>query len=307
PIKDMLVQADLQELITFRLTAPAYEAKLLPGSEGDVRPYVTLTNPNSTERSVMRHSLLASVLEIAAHNSRYQDRIAIFEIGPIFIEDEEEILPTEQTRLSLALTGRRGVSGWQGDGASQYDFFDLKGILETLFNELHVVVSYEAAQHPSYRPGRTARLLLNGQQIGVMGELHPLVAERLDLHIERDQPVLAAELDLDALIPHIPPYYPYAPISPYPPIEEDLAVVVDVAVTAVSVEETIRQAGGQLLKDVRLFDVYEGEQIGKGKRSLAYHLTFQSPDKTLNDKAVAKQRQRIIATLAQRLNARIRE
>jgi phenylalanyl-tRNA synthetase beta chain len=306
-IKDVLVQAGLQELITFRLTSPAYEAKLLPGSEGDARPYVSLTNPNSAERAVMRHSLLASVLEIAAHNSRYQERIAIFEIGPIFIEDEQEILPTEQTRLSLALTGQRGVSGWQGDSAGLYDFFDLKGILETLFRELHVSVSYEAAQHPSYRPGRTARLLLNGQQVGMMGELHPMVAERLNLHIERDQPVLTADIDLDALIPHIPPYYPYAPISPYPPIEEDLAVVVEVGVTAVTVEETIRQAGGQLLKDVRLFDVYEGEQIGKGKRSLAYHLTFQAADKTLNDKAVAKQRQRIMATLAQRLNAKIRD
>lgn len=306
-IKDILVQAGLQELITFRLTSPLYEAKMLPGSEGDARPYVSLTNPISAERAVMRHSLLASVLEIAAHNSRYQDRLAIFEVGPIFIEDEEEILPTEQTRLSLTLTGQRGVPGWQSENVGQYDFYDLKGILETLFGELHVPVNYEAAQHPSYRPGRTARLLLNGQQIGVMGELHPLVTERLDLHIERDQPVLVADIDLDALLPHIPPYYQYAPISPYPPIEEDLAVVVDVGVTAVTVEETIRQAGGQLLKDVRLFDVYEGEQIGKGKRSLAYHLTFQSPDKTLNDKAVAKQRQRIIATLAQRLNAKIRD
>lgn len=306
-IKDVLAQAGLQELITFRLTSPLYEAKLLPGSEGDARPYVSLTNPNSAERAVMRHSLLASVLEIAAHNSRYQDRIAIFEIGPIFIEDEEEILPTEQTRLSLALTGQRGVPGWQGGNAGQYDFFDLKGILETLFGEVHLPISYEAAQHPTYRPGRTARLLLNGQQIGVMGELHPLVAERLDLRLERDQPVLAADIDLDALIPHIPPYYPYTPISPYPPIEEDLAVVVDGGVTAVTVEQTIRQAGGNLLKDVRLFDVYEGEQIGKGKRSLAYHLTFQATDKTLNDKAVAKQRQRIIAALAQRLNAKIRE
>jgi len=306
-IKDVLVQAGLQELITFRLTAPAYEAKLLPVGEKDERPYVTLTNFNSAERSVMRHSLLASVLEIAAHNSRYQERIAVFEIGPIFVEDEEEILPTEQTRLSLTMTGPRGTAGWQESSNGQYNFYDLKGVLETLFDELHLTISYEAATHPSYRPGRTARLLLNGQQIGMMGELHPLVAEKLDLHIERDQPVLAADLDLDALIPHIPPFYPYTPISPYPPIEEDLAVVVDKGVTAVTVEETIRQAGGYLLKDVRLFDVYEGEQIGKGKRSLAYHLTFQAPDKTLNDKAVAKQRQRIISTLSQRLNAKIRD
>lgn len=306
-MKDVLVQAGLQEVITFRLTSPVYEAKLLPGMEGDIRPYVSLTNPNSTERSVMRHSLLASVLESATHNSRYQERIALFEIGPIFISDEDEILPTEQTRLSLALTGQRGVAGWQSNATGPYDFFDLKGILETLFRELHVTVHYEAATHPSYRPGRTARLLLNGQQIGLMGELHPLIVERLDMQVERDQPVLTADIDLDALIPHIPSHYPYAPISPYPPIEEDLAVVVDVGVTAVTVENVIRQAGGNLLKDVRLFDVYEGEQLGKGKRSLAYHLTFQSTDKTLNDKIVSKQRSKIIGAIKYQLNANIRE
>lgn len=305
-IKDALVQAGLQELITFRLTSPAYEAKLLVAGEQDDRPYTTLTNPNSAERSAMRHSLLASLLEAAAPNSRYQERLAFFEVGPVFIEEEEEILPTEQTRLSLLLTGQRGVNGWQGGTADQYDFYDLKGVLETLFRELHITVNYEAVSHPTYRPGRAARLLLNGKHIGVMGELHPLVIEQLDLHLEKEQSVLAADIDLDALIPHIPPFYPYTPISPYPPIEEDLAVVVEVGVTAVTVEETIRQAGGQLLKDVRLFDVYEGEQLGKGKRSLAYHLTFQSPDKTLNDKAVAKQRQRIIAALSHQLNAHIR-
>jgi phenylalanyl-tRNA synthetase beta chain len=305
-IKDVLVQAGLQELITFRLTSPAYEAKLLPG-EMDDRPYTTLTNPNSAERAVMRHSLLASVLEVAAQNSRHQERLALFEVGPVFIEEEEEILPTEQTRLSLLLTGQRGVNGWQAGTADPYDFYDLKGVLEKLFGELHVTVHYEAVQHPTYRPGRAARLLLNGKHVGVMGELHPLVVEQLDLRLEKEQPLLAADLDLDALIPHIPAFYPYTPISQYPPIEEDLAVVVDVGVTAVTVEQTIRQAGGNLLKEVRLFDVYEGEQIGKGKKSLAYHLTFQAPDKTLNDKAVAKQRQRIIAALAHQLNAHIRE
>lgn len=308
-IKDVLVRAGLQELITYRLTSPGYEARLLPKDHPagpDERPYVTLTNPNSTDRSVLRHSLLASVMESAAHNSRYQDRIAVFEVGPIFLEDEEEILPMEQTHLSITLTGQRGA-GWLDGAATYYDFFDLKGVLEALFGELHIPVSYEAMQHPTYRPGRTARLLLNGQQVGVAGELHPVVVEQLDLHIEREQPVLAADIDLDAIIPHIPPYYPYTPISPYPPVEEDLAVVVDKDVTAVTVAEIIQQAGGYLLREVRLFDVYEGEQVGNGKKSLAYHLTFQAPDKTLNDKAVAKQRQRIIATLSQRLNARIRE
>ncbi len=309
-IKDILVQAGLQELITFRLTSPTKEAKSLPKTDAsgpDERPYVTITNPNSYDYSVMRHNLLSSVLDIAATNSRYQERIALFEIGPVFIEDEEEVLPTELTRLALTMTGQRTPGGWQNNDTAVADFFDLKGVLETLFRALHVEVSYEAAVHPSYRPGRTAHLLIGSQQIGVMGELHPLVVEQHDIRAERDQPVLAADIDLALLLKNIPTLYEFQPISPFPAVHEDLAVVVNKDVTAVTVEDTIRKAGGYLLKDVQLFDVFEGEQVGKGKKSLAYHLTFQAPDKTLNDKVVAKQRQKIIGTLKHQLNANIRD
>lgn len=306
-IKDTLVQAGLQEIITFRPTSPENEARLLPDGKGDERPYLTITNPLSQEYAVMRHSLLASVVQIAADNSRYQDRIALFEIGPVYLEDEEEILPQELTRLSIVLTGQQEPASWLNGAPETMDFFDLKGILEALFRELHLDVRYEAAENSIYRPGRTARLLLEENQIGLMGELHPLVVEQFDMRVDREQAVLAADIDLDALIARIPALYPYEPISPYPAVHEDLAVVVDRGVTAVTVADTIRQAGGYLLKDVTLFDVYEGEQVGPGKKSLAYHLTFQAPDKTLTDKVVSRQRKKIIAQLAKRLNARIRE
>jgi phenylalanyl-tRNA synthetase beta chain len=309
-IKDVLVQAGLQELITFRLTSKAQEAKLIPKgypSGPDDRPYVTLTNPLSAERASMRHSLLASVLDVATTNSRYQDRLALFEVGPIFVVDEDEILPTEQTRLSILLSGQRSDTGWQNGEPGTYDFFDLKGVLETLFNELHLTISYEPLEHPTYRPGRTARLLLGENQVGVMGELHPLVAEQFDLQLEDEQPVIAADIDLDALINQIPSHYPYDPISPYPAVHEDIAVVVDKGIAAKTVEEVIRNSGGFLLKDVELFDLYEGEQIGAGKKSLAYHLTFQAPDKTLTDKVVQKSRNKIISQLKHRLDAQLRE
>ena len=187
------------------------------------------------------------------------------------------------------------------------DFFDLKGAVELLFRDIHVEVTYEAADHPSYRPGRTAKLLVNGNQVGVMGELHPLVPEQFDIHLEKDQAVLAAEINLEALLPHIPPYFPFDSISPYPAVQEDLAIVVDQHVTAVEVEEIIRMIGGRLLKSVELFDLYEGDQIGAGKKSLAYHLTFQAPDKTLNDKVVRKSREKIVGQLKRRIGATLRE
>ncbi|MEZ4645032.1 MAG: phenylalanine--tRNA ligase subunit beta [Chloroflexota bacterium] len=310
-IKDILVQAGLQELINFRLTIPERENRLYAGDKtwqtDSADTYVTLTNPISPERSVMRHSILASVMDIAANNSRYQGRIAIFEIGQIYIGQPDELLPQEKTRLSLVLTGQREVPHWQtGDEPPLYDFFDLKGILEHLCDNLQIQVQYEAARHASYRPGRTAQLLLNETPIGMMGEIHPLVVERFGVRIEPGQAVLAADIDLDALIQAIPQAYPYKPLPTYPAVREDLALIVDKTVSAASIEEALLTAGGPLLQEVKLFDVYEGKPIPPGKKSLAYHLTFQSASKTLTDKDVSKNRKRLIQQLS-KMGASLRE
>jgi phenylalanyl-tRNA synthetase beta chain len=309
-VKDILVQAGMQEIITLRLTSAAREAKLIPRSSGlgpDVRPYVTVTNPISPDRALMRHSVLASVLDVAAGNSRYQDRIALFEIGPVFMVDEEEILPHELTRLVAVMTGYRGRYSWQDGAPPLMDFFDMKGLLERLFYDLRLPVEYEAATHPTFRQGRTARILLDEIQIGIMGELHPLVVAAYEIRAERRQPVLAADLNFDAIFAHAPARSTYDSISSYPAVREDLALVVGADVTSASVERAIRQAGGFLLKRAELFDVYVGDQIPAGQKSLAYHLTFQSPDKTLNDKEVRRQRERILKQLGRQLGARLRE
>lgn len=308
-IKDILAKLGMQEIITYRLTAPEREAKLIPSSAHlppDERPYVTLANPITVDRVALRHSLLASALETAAANSRFRERIALFEIGHVYLASEEGDLPDELSRLSLALTGpcQHPFWGQSGDGET-LDFFDLKGVIEGLLEGLHVEFAVEATEHPSYRPGRTARLLLGEKQLGLMGELHPLVVESYDFR--HDYPVLAAELDLDLLLTAVPPRHRITPVTNYPAVLEDVAVVVGREVTAVAVESQIRLAGGHLLKEVELFDVYEGKQIGAGKRSLAYHLTFQSPSKTLTDKEVKKLRQRIIQQLERNLGARLRE
>jgi phenylalanyl-tRNA synthetase beta chain len=309
-IKDILVHLGMQEIITYRLTTPERENKLLPPETGikpDDRPYVTLANPITVDRVAMRHSLLASALETAAANSRFNEYIALFEVGQIYLDSEEGVLPDELTRLSLVLTGPCQQVHWQIDGQpGALDFFDLKGIIEALLGDLHVDgLVVEAASHPTFRPGRTARLMLGDQQLGLMGELHPLVVEGFD--IRTDRPVLAAELDVDLLIGQIPPWHHVEAISSYPAVREDLALVVNGTVSAAEVEAKIQQSGGFLLQQVELFDIYEGSQIPAGKKSLAYHLTFQSPSKTLTDKDVKKQRQRILKQLERQLGARLRE
>jgi phenylalanyl-tRNA synthetase beta chain len=256
----------------------------------------------------MRHNLLASVLEIAANNTRHADRIAIFEAGHEYIVDEEEQLPREELRLAIVMTGKRSAESWQST-PDLLDFYDLKGALDGLFAALHLDVRYEAATHPTVRPGRTARLFLGGTQklIGTLGELHPIVAEQYEMRIDGDQPVLAATLDLAMLIEKAADDFDLATISQYEVIREDIAVIVDRGVESAEITNAISKAGGFLLKEVALFDVYTGKNIPTGKKSLAYHLTYQSPDKTLKDKDVVKLRRKIAGTLKAMVGATLRE
>jgi phenylalanyl-tRNA synthetase beta chain len=307
-IRDILVGCGLQEVVTYALTNLEREAALDPAQSPDnlsEESYVTLANPISQERSVMRHSLLGTGLETAAANLRFGERVEIFEVGKVFLLQPGEELPEEPRRLSIVMTGQRHERHWLTEEGPELDFFDLKGVVETLLARLHIVGAvFEPMEHPSFQPGRTARLL-SGEavQLGFVGEIHPAVRDAFGLP---DRRVAAAELDLEALLAQVPLAWYVEPISPYPAVLQDLAVVVDEVVAAATVQHVITKAGGFLLKEVELFDVYRGEPIPAGKKSLAYALTFQAPDKTLRDAIVAKQVQRIVASLKKELGAELR-
>jgi phenylalanyl-tRNA synthetase beta chain len=183
------------------------------------------------------------------------------------------------------------------------DFYDLKGIITELMEELHVDIHVEPAEHPTFHPGKCARLLVGDRQVGVFGELHPLVHEHYDFSANQ---VIAADLNLDLLVSIIPERYDMLPVPAFPPVLEDLALVVDEIIPAERVAEVIKLGAGRIVTDITLFDVYRNEQIGKGKKSLAYSLTYQSADKTLTDNDVAQVRQRIIHRLEQELGAKLR-
>ena len=302
--RDILVSLGLQEIITHRMTAPEVEARALargatPPGEAD---YVRLVNAIAPEKRVLRRSLLAAVLNVLERNNRLSETQALFECGAIFLPSGEA-LPLEPRRLAIALSGLRYPGGWDVKQNPQLDFYDLKGLIEALFETLHIPVSYAPAQHPSFHPGKCAAIQAGEKALGFFGELHPTVRENYHL----TAPVLAAEIDLETLILLIPALgYPVSPISEFPPILEDIAVVVDEAVPADRLELLIRQTGGKLLAGVRLFDIFRGEQIGAGKKSLAYALTYQALDKTLTDKDAAGLRQRIVRRLEQELGAKLR-
>jgi phenylalanyl-tRNA synthetase beta chain len=306
-VRDVLVGCGLQETITYSLTNFEREAALVPGRTAEDQaqePYVVITNPITQDRSVMRHSLLSTALEIAAANLRFRDRIEIFEVGKVFLLEPGEELPEEPRHLSIVMAGTRDERHWLISEGPELDFFDLKGVVETLLERLHVDgVAYEPAEHPTFQPGRTARLLVGGGDVGLLGEIHPRVRKGFDLP---DRRVAAAELDLDALLAQVPPTWFVEPISPYPAVLQDLAVVVDEEVPSATVQALIAETGGFLLKRVQLFDVYRGDPVPAGKKSLAYALTFQAPDKTLREAVVAKQVQRIVGRLAAELGAELR-
>jgi phenylalanyl-tRNA synthetase beta chain len=312
--RDLLAEAGLQEVITYRLTTPEREALIHPPGPGVSpldEPYVTLANPSSAERTSMRHSLVASVLEVMASNTRHRDRVWLFEIGQVFLTGENNLLPDEVRHLVIAVTGPREPEGWKGADTTNVDFYDLKGIVEDLLDGLHVSdIDIEPTEHPSYYPGRVARVRVRGESAGVLGQLHPLVQEAFGLPPVdprgEDKPVLVAEIDLEVLSQHIPDAHLVSPVPRFPAIRQDIAVVVDEGVPASQVEATIVGAGGRLLADVRLFDVYRGGQIGAGKKSLAYALTFQAPDRTLTDKDAAKAQSRIVKKLEKELGANLR-
>lgn len=305
--RDVLVGAGLQEIVTYALTSPQREGWLLPGdTPADDRPYVTLVNPIVVDRVVMRHSVLAGVLEVLSANSRVRERLALFEIGQVYLVQEEETLPEEPRRLALALMGSRQLPAWQGADVPPMDFFDLKGVVEALANGLHLSgVTYESGTHPSLMPGRTAQLLVDNKHAGWLGELHPLVREKFDLPV---QAVLVADLDLEALLAKAGERerYPVSAVPSFPPVKEDLAVIVNEDVPGARVQTLIETTGGKLLTEVVLFDVYRGAQAGVGKKSLAYRLTYQAPDRTLTDAEVAKARGQIVKRLQDELGAGLR-
>jgi phenylalanyl-tRNA synthetase beta chain len=305
-VRDMLAGAGLQEIKSYALTAPEREAAIGETSSD----YVRLLNPISRERVVMRQSLLASVLEVAANNLKNMEDVRLFEIGAVYLPRSGQTLPEEPRRLALLLTGKHRPEFWTDSSGTELkpqplDFFDIKGVVEALLGDLHVRgVSYRRASTEYLRPGKAANVCSEDKLLGSFGQLHPRVAERCGMDAQRI--VLVGEFDVEVLQAAMPDRYTYKPVPRFPAALRDIAVVVDNAKTAEEVESEIRAGGGKLLREVRLFDVYAGGSIPTGRKSLAYALTYQADDRTLTDKEVDKAHQKIEERLKRVLQAQIR-
>ena len=294
--------AGLNETMTYSFVDPADVARSNtspPEGESPVR----LANPMSEEQAVMRWTLLPGLLRSVSYNQRRGvPDVHLYEIGAVYGAVEGHILPRERMILAGVLAGSWSRPGWN-DPAPALDFFDGKGVIEAAAIDLGIErVSVRAADLPWLQPGRSAEVLVNGKSAGWLGEVHPLVAERY----EADAPIVAFELDTALLIAGARTVKPYREVPRVPAVTFDLALVVDEAVTAERVEQAIRKAGGKLLDEVRLFDVYRGAGIPEGKKSLAWALSYRAEDRTLTDEEVRPVHEKLIRKVSGAVGAEVR-
>jgi phenylalanyl-tRNA synthetase beta chain len=305
-MRDILVGAGLQEIISYPLTTVEREALLYPDptqADLDASAYIALANPISPERRVMRHTLMHSLLDVAREALRHRERVLLFEIGRAYVPQSSEPLPNERARLTIVLAGSRDATTWLGKTSPRMDFFDMKGVVDALVRGLQLPdVKFTPSEHPTLHPARAATLSAGETLIGVFGEAHPQVREQFALPFD---PVCLAEFEVDALMRCMgAPKFKALPR--FPAVREDIALIVNDDLPAAQVEALIWESGGAMLRSVTLFDVYRGEQLGAGKKSLAYALAYQHDERTLTDDEAAKIRGRIVKKVTDTLGAELR-
>jgi phenylalanyl-tRNA synthetase beta chain len=299
--EDVLVGRGLFEIAGWSFTEPAAVDRLRI-EEGDPRrDAVRLQNPLSDAQSILRPTILISLLDAARHNiARGLTDLGLFESGTVYRAAEQ--LADEHHALGALCTGRLRFEGWRGGPEQQADFFLIKGILAAVLDALRIDWHVEPGQWPFLHPGRSAKVLAGETVLGFVGEVHPTVARNWEI----DQPLTAFAIDLGKAAAAAPEVTTFADVSSFPSLRQDLAVVVADDVPAARVLDTVRGAGRKLLADVDIFDVYTGDQIGDGRVSLALHLEFRAPDRTLTDEDVAPVRDKIVAALQEELGGELR-
>jgi phenylalanyl-tRNA synthetase beta chain len=270
---------------------------------GESEAPIRISNPQSVEQSVLRPSLLGSLLGAVRSNLRQRDRVLLFELARTW-HGELNPLPDERRHVSLAIVGPRNPHGWAA-GSERLDFYDLKGLVDALVAAFKVQVTYAPARHASLHPGRTAEVCIGDQRLGVLGQLHPTIAERFDLDGAGSE-VFVAELDFERLLQARQPVLSVQTPSRFPPSDRDVSFYVDEATPHADVEGVIREAAGSLLESVHLFDVYTGQSNPAGRKSLAFSLRYRALDRTLEDDEVSAVHGRVEGALRDRFGADVR-
>lgn len=266
------------------------------------RTVVSISNPLSADQSTMRTMLLPGLLDTAKRNVAVRaEHVAMFETGRVYIPGEDK-LPAEPMRAGVLIAGEWEVDSWLRSGVRN-GFYLGRGIVQRVCEALQLQVEYQRHDDSFLHPGRSALVsVVGGGELGWIGELHPSIIQAYDLRA----PVVALELDLGALLAAVPAVVPFTDLLAYPAVEQDVAFVVDPSLPAAALVETVKQAGGGLLREVRVFDLYEGEQIGAGKKSIALRLSFRSAERTLSEEEVNRLREEIVAAVCRETGGTLR-
>ena len=281
------------EIITYSFVSPAVFDQIRLPSDSPLRNALRIQNPLGEDTSIMRTIALPSMLEILGRNSAYHNKAAkLYELAKIYLPVEGEALPREPRMLLL---------GTYGSGET---FFTLKGEVEAIFAGLRLhKASYRAvSDNPSYHPGRCAAVSIDGEDVGYLGQVHPLVAKNYGM----DTDVYCAELNFNRLLAHQLPPVTYTALPKYPTVTRDLSLVCDEGVTVAQLESVITSAGGKLLRGVKLFDIYRGVGVPEGKKSLAFSLELRADDRTLTDADSEGVVSKVLAALKEKLDATLR-
>lgn len=298
-VRRFMEGAGLYQAVTYSLTS---EEKALQYALDEREP-VKLAMPMSEDRSILRLSIVPQLLEVLKYNiARQNDSVAVYETGAVFLKNSNDELPEEREHLAAAITGLWESHPWQGE-KKPVDFFVLKGIVEGLAAKLGLEsqIGFQKAELAGMHPGRTAEIILNGTVIGFIGQVHPTMQKTMDL-----KETYVFELSLKALLQAETAPLQYTAIPRFPSITRDIALVVEKATFAGDLKKVITEAGGALLKEVQVFDLYEGEKMEPGKKSIAFSLKYFDPEKTLTDEDIAKAHNKVLKALEEQTGAVLR-
>jgi len=302
--KNLLCACGLYETLTFSLTHPRGADMLCLEPDDPRRQAVKVANPMIDDHQILRTNLIHNALEAVALNIRRRNLdIALFEIGKAFSPRGEGELPDEKLRLTAVISGSLWSGAWNlPPEVKQADFYTLRGIAEQLLFGLGIEARFEPAQSPIFEAGRCASVNVDGGVLGLMGEVSAQVQENYDI----PQKVYLLDLDFDMLLEHATLVKPYTPLPKLPPVYRDIALIVDADVPAEAVEQCLQRAGGELLTQVRLFDVFTGKPVSEGKKSLAFSLEFRTPERTLTDAEIDELIDRMVAAANDEFAAELR-
>lgn len=294
-VKDTLMACGLMESVTYSFTSPKFVSLLNLDENDKATDAIRLKNPLGEALSVMRTTLVHSMIETMVYNATHFNKSArLFEVANVYLPKRLplEELPDEESRLCI---------GEYGDGA---DFFELKGAVEQVFRTLHIDAKYARASKPFLHPGRSAEVFVNGNSVGYLGELHPDVQKNYGIDNTR---VYVAEISIDKIFDkRCLEKSKCEPFGKFPNIDRDLAVVVNDDVLAQDLVDAVKGAKIRFLDDVNVFDEYKSDQLGKNKKSVAMSFSFSSLERTLTDEEIATEMARILSALKRKAGAKIR-